>query len=145
MPRKLALKTSEKPGFSAPSKEQAPGSLPGSRKRSKPVSQPALQSGAVAIAKIGFDRSRGTKVTEVSAKNKAPTSRRHKGDKGVESQPQRESAACVAASAEASAPDGCEAAVAAPPAAGSIEGIVIGPPVIQQASGGICERGAQFH
>jgi len=93
MPRRLALKTNEKPGIPAPSKEQAPGSLPGSRKRSRPVSQPALQAGTVAVAKapkIGFDRSRGSKATEVSANNKAPTSRHHKGDKAIESQLQRQ-------------------------------------------------------
>ncbi len=94
MPRRLAFKTSEKPGFPASSKEQASGPLPGSRKRSKPVSQPALQAGTVAItkaSKIGFDRSRDAKATEVSAKNKAPMSRHYKGDKAVESQLQRES------------------------------------------------------
>ena len=90
MPRKLALKTNEKPGFPAPNQEKASGKVSGGRKRSRPVSQSALQAGTVAIAKIGFDRSRGTKATEVSAKNKAPTSRRHKGDKAVESQLQRE-------------------------------------------------------
>jgi ribosome-binding protein aMBF1 (putative translation factor) len=92
MPRRLALKTNEKPGFPAPGQEQASGTLAASRKRSRPVSQSALQAGTVAKAsKIGFDRSSGTKATEVSAKNKAPTSRRHKGDKAVESQLQRES------------------------------------------------------
>ena len=93
MPRKLALKTNEKPGFPAPNQEKASGKVSGGRKRSRPVSQSALQAGTVAIAKaskIGFDRSRGTKATEVSAKNKAPTSRHHKGDKAVESQLQRE-------------------------------------------------------
>src|SRR5271165_2180330 len=91
MPRRLALKTNEKPGFPAPNQEKASGKVSGGRKRSRPVSQSALQAGTVAIAKIGFDRSRGTRATEVSAKNKAPTSRRHKGDKAVESQLQRES------------------------------------------------------
>ncbi len=94
MPRKLALKTNEKPGVPAPSQEQVSGALTSSRKRSTPVSQSALQAGTVANAKaskIGFDRSRGAKATEVSAKNKAPTSRHHKGDKAVESQLQRES------------------------------------------------------
>jgi ribosome-binding protein aMBF1 (putative translation factor) len=93
MPRRLAFKTSEKPGLPAPNKEQAPGALGSSRKRSRPVSQPALQAGTVAVAKmhkIGFDRSRGAEATEVSAKHKAPTSRHHKGDKLVESQLQRE-------------------------------------------------------
>ena len=67
--------------------------MSGSRKRSRPAAQAALQAGAVAIAKaskIGFDRSSSTKATEVSAKHKAPTSRHHKGDKAVESQLQRE-------------------------------------------------------
>jgi ribosome-binding protein aMBF1 (putative translation factor) len=91
MPRRLALKTGEKPGFPAPNQEKASGKVSGGRKRSRPVSHSALQAGTVAIAKIGFDRSRGAKTTEVSAKNKAPTSRHHKGDKAVESQLQRES------------------------------------------------------
>ena len=92
MPRRLALKTNEKPGFPAPNQEKASGKVSGGRKRSRPVSQSALQAGIVATAsKIGFDRSRSTKATEVSAKNKAPTSRHHKGDKAVESQLQRES------------------------------------------------------
>ena len=93
MPRRLALKTSEKPGLSVPSQEQVSGVLPKSRKRSRPVSQPALQAGTVAIAKtskIGFDRSRGAESTPVSAKDKASTSRHHKSDKAVESQLQRE-------------------------------------------------------
>jgi ribosome-binding protein aMBF1 (putative translation factor) len=93
MPRRLALKTSEKPGFPAPSQEQVSSVLLKSRKRSRPVSQPALQAGTVAIAKtskIGFDRSSGTKATAVSGKDKAPTSRHHKGNKAVESQLQRE-------------------------------------------------------
>ena len=93
MPRRLAFKTSVKPGNPAPSQEQLSGALTGSLKRSKPASPTALQAGSVAIAKasnIGFDRSRDTKATEVSAKNKAPTSRHHKSDKAAESQLQRE-------------------------------------------------------
>jgi ribosome-binding protein aMBF1 (putative translation factor) len=92
MPRRLALKTNEKPGFPAPGQEQASGAI-GSRKRSSPVSQPSLQASTVAIAKtskIGFDRSRGAKATLVSGKDKAPTSRHLKSDKAVESQLQRE-------------------------------------------------------
>ena len=93
MPRRLALKTGEKPGFPAPSQEQASGALGSSRKRSKPVSHLALKSETAEIAKtpkIGFDRSRGIKDTEVSAKHKAPTSRHHKSDKAIESQLQRD-------------------------------------------------------
>ena len=94
MPRRLAFKTSEKPGLSASSgSEQTSSALASSRKRSRPVSQPALQAGTVAntkVSKIGFDRSSGLKATEVSAKHKAPTSRHHKSDKAVESQLQRE-------------------------------------------------------
>ena len=93
MPRRLALKTSEKPGFPAPSQEQSSGALIKSRKRSRPVSQPALEAGTVALAKtskIGFDRSSSIKATAVSAKDKAPTSRHHKDDKAIESQRQRE-------------------------------------------------------
>ena len=93
MPRRLALKTSEKPGFHAPSQEQASGVIAGSRKRSRPASQPALQAGTAAIAKapkIGFDRLRGAKATAVSGKDKAPTSRHLKSDKALESQLQRE-------------------------------------------------------
>ncbi len=92
MPRRLALKTSEKSGFHAPSQEQASGAIAGSRKRSRPVSQPALQAGTIATAKtskIGFDRSSGKKVTKVSVKDNAPTSRHHKDDKSAESQMQR--------------------------------------------------------
>ena len=92
MPRKLAFKTSEKPGFHTPNQEKASGKVSGGRKRSRPISQSALQAGAVAIAKtskIGFDRSRDAKATEVSAKNKAPTSRHHKSDKAIESQLRR--------------------------------------------------------
>jgi ribosome-binding protein aMBF1 (putative translation factor) len=94
MPRRLAFKASEKPGLPAPNQEQTLAALAGSRKRSRPVSQPALPAGTVAVAKsskIGFDRSRGVKTTEVSAKHKSPASRHHKGDKAVESQLQRES------------------------------------------------------
>ena len=93
MPRRLALKTSEKPSLSAPALEQASGTLGSSRKRSRPVSQGALQAGTAAIAKtpkIGFDRSGGIKATAVSAKDKAPASRYHKDDKAIESQLQRE-------------------------------------------------------
>jgi len=93
MPRRLALKTSEKPGFPTPSQEEVSGALGSTRKRSRPVSQPNLQTGTAEIAKtpkIGFDRSRGKKVTEVSPKDKAPTSRHHKDDKSAESQLQRE-------------------------------------------------------
>ena len=93
MPRRMALKTSERPGFPAPSQEQVSGALAKSRERSRPTSQPALQAGTVVIAKtpkIGFDRSRGQKATSVSAKHKAPKSRHHKGDKSIESQLQRE-------------------------------------------------------
>jgi ribosome-binding protein aMBF1 (putative translation factor) len=93
MPRRLAFKTSEQPGFPAPCQEQASGALRSSRKRSRPVSQPASQAGTAIekASKIGFDRSSGAKVTEVSAEHKAPTSRHHKSDKAVESQLQRES------------------------------------------------------
>jgi ribosome-binding protein aMBF1 (putative translation factor) len=93
MPRRLALKTSEKPGFPVSGQEQASGALTSSRKRSRPTSKPALQAGSAPIAKtskIGFDLSRGAKATEVSWKHKAPTSRHHKSDKAVESQLQRE-------------------------------------------------------
>jgi ribosome-binding protein aMBF1 (putative translation factor) len=93
MPRRVALKTSEKPSFPAPSGEQASGALASSRKHSRPVSQPALQAGTAAIAKaskIGFNRSRGAKATAVSTKHKSPTSRHHKDDKAVESQLQRD-------------------------------------------------------
>jgi ribosome-binding protein aMBF1 (putative translation factor) len=93
MPRRLALKTSKSPGFPASSREQTSGALGSSRKRSRPVSQAALQSGTAAIAKtskIGFDRASSTKATAVSGKDKAPTSRHHKGGKAVESQLQRE-------------------------------------------------------
>ena len=93
MPRRLALKTSERPGFPAPSQEQASAALSSSRKRSRPGSQPAQQASAVAIAKtseIGFDRSGGRKATAVSGKDKAPTSRHHKNDKAIESQLQRQ-------------------------------------------------------
>jgi ribosome-binding protein aMBF1 (putative translation factor) len=93
MRRKFALETSEKPGLSAPGSEQTSGVLGSSRKRTRPVSQLALKSETVAIAKtskIGFDRSRGAKGTAVSAKDKAPTSRHHKADKAVESQLQRD-------------------------------------------------------
>jgi ribosome-binding protein aMBF1 (putative translation factor) len=93
MPRRLALKTSEKPGLPAPSQEQVSGASAKSRKRSRPVPQPALQASSVAIAKtakIGFDRSCGARATSVPAKHKAPTSRRHKSDKAAESQLQRE-------------------------------------------------------
>jgi DNA-binding XRE family transcriptional regulator len=94
MPRRLALKTSEMPGFPASGQEQASGALASSRKRSRPVSQPTLQAGGGAIAKtpkIGFDRSSGAKATAVSEKDKGPTSRHHKSDKAVESQLQRKS------------------------------------------------------
>ena len=93
MPRRLAFKTSERPGFPVLGEEQASGALTSSRKRSKRVSPSALQARTETIAKepkIGFDRSCDTKATAVSAKNKAPTSRQHKGDKAVESQLQRE-------------------------------------------------------
>ena len=93
MPRRVALKTSEKPGLSAPALEQASGTLGSSRKRSRPVSQSALETGTVALAKtskIGFDRSGGIKTTAVSAKDKAPASPYHKDDKAIESQLQRE-------------------------------------------------------
>ena len=93
MPRKLALKTSEKPGHSVPSQEQASVALGSSRTRARPISQLALKSETAEIAKtpkIGFDRSRNQKATSVSAKHKTPTSRHHKGDKSVESQLQRE-------------------------------------------------------
>ena len=93
MPRRLAFKTSDKPGLPAPSPEPASSAMPSSRKRSRPVSQSALQAETVAVAKgskIGLDRSRGKKATAVSLKHRAPTSRHHKGDKSVESQPQRQ-------------------------------------------------------
>ena len=93
MPRKLAFKTSEKSGLPVLSQEKASGALPGSRKRSRPVSQSALQAETVAVAessKIGFDRSRDQKVTEVSAKHKASASRHHKSDKAIESALQRQ-------------------------------------------------------
>jgi ribosome-binding protein aMBF1 (putative translation factor) len=93
MPRRLAFQTSEKPGVLAPSQEQVPGALTNSRKRSRPASQAALQAGTIATAqasKIGFDRSRDTKGTAVSGKDKAPTSGHHKSDKAVESQLQRD-------------------------------------------------------
>jgi len=93
MPRRLAFKASEKPTLSAPSHEQAPGALTSSRKRSRPASPSALQARTEAIAKepeIGFDRSRGAKATEVSAKHKARVSRHHRSDKTTESQLQRE-------------------------------------------------------
>ncbi len=90
MPRKLALKTSEKPGLSLPSQEQTPGAIGGSRKRSRPVSEGALQAD-IAIAKAPeIDRSRGEKAVAVSTKQKAPTSRHHKDDKSAESQLQRD-------------------------------------------------------
>jgi ribosome-binding protein aMBF1 (putative translation factor) len=93
MPRRLALKTSEKPGFPVPGQEQASGALTSSRKLSRPASPSALQARTEAIAKtskIGFDRSCDAKATSVSAKHKAPTSRHHKDDKSAESQMQRE-------------------------------------------------------
>jgi DNA-binding XRE family transcriptional regulator len=93
MPRRLALKTSEKPGLSATSQEQASGALASGRKRSGPASPSALQAGTGALArtpKIGFDRSSDAKSTAVSVKHKAPTSRHHKIDKTTESQLQRE-------------------------------------------------------
>ena len=93
MPRRLAFETTEKRRLSAPSQEQVSGASAKSRKRSRPGSQPAQQASAVAIAKtseIGFDRSGGRKATAVSGKDKAPTSRHHKGDRAVESQLQRE-------------------------------------------------------
>ncbi len=93
MPRRLALRTSEKPSLSAPSQEQAAGALTSSRKRSRRVSLSALQAKTEAIAKapkIGFDRSRGEKGTPVSGKDKAPASRHQKSDKEVESQLQRQ-------------------------------------------------------
>jgi ribosome-binding protein aMBF1 (putative translation factor) len=93
MPRRLALRTSGKPGLPLPSQEQTSGAIVGSRKPSRPVSQAALQADTVAIAKvpkIGFDRSRGKNATAVSAKPKAPTSRHYKDDKSAESQLQRE-------------------------------------------------------
>ncbi len=93
MPRTLALKTSEKPGFPVPGQEQASGALTGSRKRSRRASPSALQAKTDEIAKtpkIGFDRSRNKKATPVSAKHKTPTNRHHKGDKAVESQLQRD-------------------------------------------------------
>jgi ribosome-binding protein aMBF1 (putative translation factor) len=93
MPRRVALKTSEKPGFPALSPDQASGVVAGSRKRSRPASPSASQARTGAIArepKIGFDRSRDAIATAVSAKHKAPTSRHHKGDKAVESKLQRE-------------------------------------------------------
>ena len=93
MPRRLALKTSEKPGFPAPSQEQASGGMAQSRKRSRPASQAALQARTEAIAKepkIGFDRLSDRKATAVSGKHNAPSSRHHKSDKSVESQLQRD-------------------------------------------------------
>jgi ribosome-binding protein aMBF1 (putative translation factor) len=93
MPRRLALKTSEKPGFPVPGKEQASGALTSSPKRSRLASQAALQAGTVATAKaskIGFDRSRSAKATVVSGKDKAPASRHRKSDKAIESQLQRD-------------------------------------------------------
>jgi ribosome-binding protein aMBF1 (putative translation factor) len=93
MPRRLAFQPSEKPGFSEPAQEKASGALASGRQGSRPVSQPNLQTGTAEIAKppkIGFDRSRGKKVTKVSPKDKAPTSRHHKDDKSAESQMQRE-------------------------------------------------------
>ena len=93
MPRRLAFKTSEKPGFPVPGQEQASGALTSSRKRSRTVSHVALNSETAEIAKtskIGFNPSRGVKDTAVSGKDKAPTSRHHRGGKAVESQLQRE-------------------------------------------------------
>jgi len=93
MPRRVAPKTCENLSLPARGSEQTSGALVSSRKRSRPVSQPALQAGAVAntkVSKIGFGRSRGARATVVSAKDKAPTSRHHKISKSVESQLQRE-------------------------------------------------------
>ena len=93
MQRRLAFKTSEKPGFPVPGQEQASGALTSSRKRSRRASPAALQTKTEAIAKapnIGLDRSRGTKATAVSGKDKAPASRHYKSEKAVESQPQRQ-------------------------------------------------------
>ena len=93
MPRRLALKTNEKPGLPVPSQEQASGGIAQSRKRSRPESQAALQASTAAIAKapkIGFDRSSDRKATAVSPKHNAPSSRHNKSDKSVESQLQRD-------------------------------------------------------
>jgi ribosome-binding protein aMBF1 (putative translation factor) len=93
MPRRLALKTSEKPCLSAPAQQKASGALASGRKRSREASQPASQARTEAIAKepkIGFDRLRDRKATTVSAKHNTPSSRHHKSDKAVESQLQRE-------------------------------------------------------